>query len=194
MVERHPLGFFLPANAQLLMLGSFPPPRTRWSMEFYYPNFQNDMWRIMGLIFYDDKDFFVEKPRKFSLEKAKSFCLARGIALGDTGQEVVRQKGNASDKHLEIVTPIDLDEVLEKIPRCQAIVVTGEKAASTLLSILPPRPAPAVGTSESFEWRGRRLRLYRMPSSSRAYPKPLIEKAAVYRKMFEELGMVPVSS
>ena len=45
--EQHPLKPFLPANARLLMLGSFPPQRKRWSMEFYYPNWNNDMWRIV---------------------------------------------------------------------------------------------------------------------------------------------------
>ena len=53
--ERHPLEPFLPENARLLMLGSFPPKRVRWSMEFFYPNLQNDMWRIMGLLFFGDK-------------------------------------------------------------------------------------------------------------------------------------------
>ena len=38
--ELHPLGFFLPENTRLLMLGSFPPPKARWSMDFYYPNIQ----------------------------------------------------------------------------------------------------------------------------------------------------------
>ena len=51
LAEKHPLGFFLPENTQLLMLGSFPPPQQRWSMNFYYPNIQNDMWRILGLLF-----------------------------------------------------------------------------------------------------------------------------------------------
>ena len=46
-IERHPLRPFLPANAQMLMLGSFPPPREWWCMEFFYPNPQNDMWRQM---------------------------------------------------------------------------------------------------------------------------------------------------
>ena len=49
--ELHPLGFFLPENTRLLMLGSFPPPKARWSMDFYYPNIQNDMWRILWLDF-----------------------------------------------------------------------------------------------------------------------------------------------
>ena len=53
-IEEHPLEPFLPANAVLLMLGSFPPQKKRWSMDFFYPNLQNDMWRIVGLIFFQD--------------------------------------------------------------------------------------------------------------------------------------------
>ena len=37
-IERHPLQPFLPPNGRLLMLGSFPPPRKRWCMDFFYHN------------------------------------------------------------------------------------------------------------------------------------------------------------
>lgn len=63
-IERHPLQPFLPQNAQILMLGSFPPPKERWCMDFFYPNPQNDMWRIMGLVFFGDKEHFVEQRAK----------------------------------------------------------------------------------------------------------------------------------
>lgn len=63
-IERHPLEPFLPANARLLMLGSFPPQKKRWSMEFYYPNWNNDMWRIVGLLFFNDKKPFSERNGK----------------------------------------------------------------------------------------------------------------------------------
>lgn len=189
--ELHPLEFFLPASAKLLMLGSFPPPKVRWSMDFYYPNIQNDMWRILGVLFYADKDHFLAAPKAFSREKAVAFCEEVGLALGDTAIEVIRLKANASDKFLEVVRPIDLAEVLERIPRCEAIVVTGQKAMDTLLALLPGVEEPKVGHYVSFRFADRSLRLYRMPSSSRAYPKPLAEKAAVYQTMFEELGFFP---
>ena len=84
-IEKHPLQPFLPANARLLMLGSFPPPRARWSMEFYYPNLQNDMWRIYGLLFFGDKDYFLEKGKKaFSRERLVAFLEETGGALFDT--------------------------------------------------------------------------------------------------------------
>lgn len=188
--EKHPLGFFLPENTRLLMLGSFPPPRPRWSMEFYYPNFINDMWRIMGVIFYGNKEHFLETKKAFSKERAELFCREKGIGLGDTAVEVIRLKANASDKFLEIVTPIDLPEVLKQIPHCEAIVVTGQKAMDTLLSVMPGTEEPAVGTYTDVLFMGRKLKIFRMPSSSRAYPKPLDEKAEIYRSMFNTLGMI----
>lgn len=57
-IEYHPLSPFLPEGAKVLMLGSFPPPRERWCMDFFYPNPQNDMWRIMGQVFFGDKTHF----------------------------------------------------------------------------------------------------------------------------------------
>ena len=40
--ESHPFEPFLPKNARLLMLGTFPPAEKRWSMKFYYPNFTDN--------------------------------------------------------------------------------------------------------------------------------------------------------
>lgn len=188
--EQHPLGFYLPDNTQLLMLGSFPPPQLRWSMNFYYPNIQNDMWRILGLIFYNDKFHFLDHPKAFSETKAKAFCLEKGLGFGDTAVEVIRLKNNASDNFLQVVKPMHPETILKQIPECKAIVVTGQKALDTLLKLLPPMEEPKVGSSSGFYLLDRPFRLYRMPSSSRAYPRPVEEKAAYYRKMFEELHMI----
>ncbi|MCM1029842.1 MAG: uracil-DNA glycosylase family protein [Oscillibacter sp.] len=190
LTELHPLEPFFPAGAKLLMLGSFPPQKNRWSMDFYYPNLQNDMWRIIGLIFYGNKDYFLlETGKAFCKDRICRFLEEKGIALSDAAGEVIRQKGNASDKFLEVVTPIDIQKALQQLPDCRAIVTTGQKATDTLLELLPAEE-PKVGGYCEFDDSGRRMRLYRMPSSSRAYPKPLHEKAAVYEQMFRELGLL----
>jgi G:T/U mismatch-specific DNA glycosylase len=189
-VERHPLGFFLPENARLLMLGSFPPKRERWAMEWYYPNFTNDMWRIVGLAFFGDRDhFLMPSGRPFDKDRIVAFLNEKGIALGDTAHEVIRLKDNASDAFLQVVTPVDLHETLSEIPHCGAIVTTGQKATDTLLEMIDAEQ-PKIGSYSEFTFDGRPMRFYRMPSSSRAYPKPLPEKADMYRKMFEELKMI----
>ena len=108
-IEQHPLEPFLPGNARLLMLGSFPPQRKRWSMEFYYPNWNNDMWRIAGLLFFNDKDHFADKSQKaFRKERIIDFLNEKGIALFDTATAVRRLQDNASDKYLEVVRPTDI--------------------------------------------------------------------------------------
>lgn len=189
-IERHPFEPFLPAGAKVLMLGSFPPQPKRWSMEFYYPNFINDMWRIVGLIFFNDKDHFVDNAAKrFKLGDIVDFCTRTGIAMYDTATAVRRLKDNASDKFLEVVTPTDIPALLRKIPQCKAIVTTGEKATETLCRTFGTT-APATGEYSEFIFDGRPMRLYRMPSSSRAYPLSLDKKAATYRRLFSDLGMV----
>jgi G:T/U-mismatch repair DNA glycosylase len=171
------------------MLGSFPPQKKRWSVEFYYPNFINDFWRIIGLLFFEDKDWFVDKvAKKFKLQEIKEFCAEKGIAMFDTATAVRRLKDNASDKFLEVVEPTDIPALLRCIPLCGAVVVTGEKAAQTLCAAFGTE-APAVGEFSQFSFEGRNLRLYRMPSTSRAYPLPIQKKADVYRRLFADLGI-----
>lgn len=189
--EIHPLEPFLPENATVLFLGSFPPPKAKWKMDFYYPNFQNDMWRIFGVVFFDDKDWFLVKDKRtFDKEKLIGFLTEKGIAFGDTGQEVLRQKGNASDNFLEILKPIDLKKTLEQIPLCTTIVTTGEKATDTLRTLFPPETTkPPVGGFVDVCFDNRALTFFRMPSTSRAYPKPLLEKAENYRRLFIDLGL-----
>jgi len=187
-VEQHPFEPFLPTNAKLLMLGSFPPQPKRWCIDFYYPNFINDMWRIMGLIFYGDKEhFIIEGLKRFDKSLIISFLSQQGIALYDTATAVRRLADNASDKFLEVVTPTDIDHLLLSLPQCQAIVSTGEKATDTLCNKYCTLK-PMVGHYSTFDTQGHLLRLYRMPSSSRAYPLALEKKATFYKRMFLELG------
>ena len=188
VVERHPLEPFLPENARLLMLGSFPPPRRRWSMEFFYPNLQNDMWRIFGYLFFGERNHFLTPDGKaFDRERLEEFLRRKGVALYDTACEVIRLKGNASDNFLQVVRETDVAAMLRQLPQCRAIVTTGQKAAETLCRKLGVAAVPEVGGSQPFTLDGRQLRLWRMPSSSRAYPRPLEWKAACYAHMFDEV-------
>ncbi|WP_302609913.1 uracil-DNA glycosylase family protein [uncultured Bacteroides sp.] len=190
-IEQHPLEPFLPAQATLLMLGSFPPQRKRWSMDFYYPNLNNDMWRIFGLLFFNDKEHFLNSTRKaFVREQIIDFLNEKKIALFDTASSVRRLQDNASDKFLEVVKATDVAALLRQLPECKAIVTTGQKATDTLLqqfNVIKPK----VGDYSEFVFENRAMRLYRMPSSSRAYPLALDKKATAYRIMYQDLQILP---
>lgn len=191
-IETHPLSPFLPHNAKLLMLGSFPPPQSRWKMDFYYPNYQNDMWRIFGLIFFKDKDYFLDLPNKrFKEQQIRDFLTKIGIAIFDTAYQVKRLQGNASDKFLEIVTATDLSQLLGQIPMCHTIMTTGDKATDTLMQHFPEQiNKPMIGQSVQVNYANRELNLYRLPSSSRAYPLALDKKADAYQQFFQAIGLL----
>ena len=181
--ESHPLSPFLPPQARCLFLGSFPPPKKRWSMEFFYPNWTNDFWRIWGLIAKGDKEYFaVAGAKRFDKEKIEAFCREAGIALYDTAEEVVRLRNNASDNFLQIVRPTDLSTLLERVPGCHTIVATGQKSAETLQSLVGFETLP-VGEYRDVMFQGRNLRIWRMPSSSRAYPRPIEWKTEYYKRV-----------
>ena len=189
-IERHPLEPFLPQNARLLMLGSFPPQRKRWCMDFFYPNRSNMMWEIFGWVFYGDPQRLVDAAGKtFRLAEIKALLEEHGIAIYDTACAVRRLSGNASDKDLEIVEKTDIPELLEQIPLCHDIVCTGQKSFSVLTDDYGV-PVPAMGSYNEFTLADRPMRLWRMPSSSRAFPMKLEEKAAYYREMMKTIGIL----
>ena len=114
------------------------------------------MWRILGLIFYGNKDAFLRDKKAFSEEKAKAFCREKGIGIGDTAMEVIRLKANASDKFLEVVRPIDPEKVLSQIPECVAIVVTGRKRWIPSSPYCPARRSRKWASRRNFlVWEGR---------------------------------------
>lgn len=189
-IEKHPWQPFLPTNAKILFLGTFPPKENRWGIDFYYPNKINDFWRIMGMVFFNRSDYFInDESKQFDKTKIIKHLTKTGIALGDTGYEVKRLKDNASDKYLEIVTPINLNEVLAKIPSCTTIASTGQKAAE-IISTITQSPIPQIGKSTLIKFNNRDLRIYRMPSTSRAYPLAIDKKTAYYRAMFKEINLL----
>ena len=204
-VEYHPLRPFLPENAKVLFLGSFPPQRKRWCMDFYYPNFINDHWRIEGQIFFGDKNHFVDVLNKrFKIDEIVAFCKEKGLAFFDTSTAIRRLQDNASDKFLEVVEPTDTPALIAQLPHLRAIVTTGEKATETICRTMGMIEVPKVntyveitntdGTDETDNLantncsnltNGDSLILYRLPSSSRAYPLSFDKKVEAYRRFFD---------
>ncbi len=191
-IETHPFEPWLPTNAKLLMLGTFPPAPKRWAMEWYYPNFTNDMWRIFGLIFFGDKLHFVDEANKtYRLNELKQFLKEKGVALFDTALRIRRTTGTASDKDLEIVEPADLDGMLRSLPECKAVLAAGQLATKVFTEHynIDARNLK-MGEYRTFDFEGKTLKLYRQPSSSRAYPMKVEKKAVYYEQMFKEIQII----
>lgn len=224
--EYHPLRPCIDADTRVLFMGSFPPPMKRWAKDFFffYPNFINDHWRIMGLIFFGDKDHLVDAAHKtYRYDRILSLVREKHIGYFDTATAVKRLKDNASDKFLEVVVKTDIPALIRRAPALRAIAVTGEKAARTLCDTFAIPTIPKTGhfiplpvnnlycesqtltderqTNPNIKQTNSNLNpidpnvgqisLWRLPSSSRAYPMRLEDKASFYRHMFESLHIIP---
>ena len=191
-IETRPFPPFLPKKATVMMMGTFPPAAEKRAMEFHYPNFQNDMWRVYGLIFFNDKDHFRKGDEKaFDPEKIKAFLDQKGIASCPTVYKAIREHGNASDAFLEVVEPVNLREVLGQVPDVAHICTTGGKATEILLGLLPEKvKLPKTNETINFVYNGRQLSLTRLPSTSRAYPLSLVKKAEAYENFFKSCGLI----
>jgi len=202
-VETHPFGPVLPPDATVMMMGTFPPTADKWAMRFHYPNFYNDMWRIYGSVFFDDVNYFrVGDEKRFDPERIRAFMFERGIASCPTVSQAIRETGNASDKNLTVVTPVNLDSILPQVPKVETLFTTGGKATEVLLNLLaePPAKSKYPKTNQSmdypYEWQSdnnkkadvNNLTLYRLPSTSRAYPLALDKKVAAYKDFFKKIG------
>ncbi|MDR2382732.1 MAG: uracil-DNA glycosylase family protein, partial [Prevotellaceae bacterium] len=130
--------------------------------------------------------FVDEANKSFKKEAIIEFLTEKHIAIYDMAEEVIRHKDNASDKDLEIIKPLDIIGVIARLPDLQNIVATGQKSADTLIQQLHLANIevdyPKVGENVSFSTQNRNIRIYRMPSSSRAYPLSLEKKAIMYGK------------
>ena len=161
---------------------------------FSYPNWINDFWRIMGLLFHNDRHHFEcgpDAPKTFDRERIIAFCRTEGLAFFDTARRVRRLKANASDNFLEIVEPTDVGSLLARMPDCTRIVTTGGKASETLQRTLSDAAGleveqPEIGGFTTLVAYGRTLQWWRMPSTSRAYPLKLEKKAEYYARLFPQ--------
>lgn len=196
-IESHPWQPFIPDGAKVLIMGTFPPQAKRWSMDFYYPNRTNDFWKICGLLFLGDKDALLSDDRKtYDIDKIHSLMTEKRIALNDTARKARRLKGNASDKFLEVIEPVPLFRLLSEMPGCHAVATTGEKAAGIVAALTGtdiPRMGEmtlaAVPPPDASESPGQ-LEIWRMPSTSRAYPLAVELKAEYYATLFRHLGIL----
>lgn len=203
-IENYPFKPVLPNNARALLMGSFPPKADKRCMEFHYPNFQNDMWRIFGLIFFQNPHhFYTADQKSFDPKAILALMQEKGIASHPTVLRAIREKDNASDAFLTPVETVDLEKVLSQLPHCHFIGATGGKAIEIILDKLPesekqrlanPKSGkialPKTNQTLTFHFQDRLITLFRLPSTSRAYPMSLENKAAAYRHFFQSAGIL----
>lgn len=138
------------------------------------------------MIYFGNKEaLYIPEQKKFDVDKIKPMLIEHHIGMGDTVHKAKRLMGNASDKFLEIVEPMPLFATLEQHPTIKALATTGEKAASVVAELTQTK-VPKMG---EYEVSDTGLQIWRMPSTSRAYPMKIDKKMEFYLSMLKSLKL-----
>lgn len=106
-------------NSKVLVLGSFPSPKSR-EMGFFYGHRQNRFWEVIAKVF--------DEPFPETVETRRSFLFRNGIAMWDVcaSCDII----GASDSSIKNVVPNDFSEIFATAD-IRAVFCTG-RASHTL--------------------------------------------------------------
>ena len=113
----HPLDPVFDERSRVLVLGSFPSPKSR-ELAFNYGHPQNRFWRVMAALF--------DEPLADTNERKRDQVLRHHIALWDVVASCKIE--GASDTSIRDVVPNDFSHILDAAP-IEAVFCTGAKAA-----------------------------------------------------------------
>ena len=113
----HPFKPFYDELSEVLILGTFPSPRSR-QLNFYYGHPQNRFWRILT-------DLFSEPP-VITIEEKSSFLRKHHIALWDVLESC--EISGADDSSIRKEVPNDLSGILTG-SRIRTVFTNGQKAS-----------------------------------------------------------------
>lgn len=130
--EVHPWEPFIPPKADKLILGTFPTAETnRGAYEFFYPNPNNDFWRVLFRVAGKQlADFSKSDP----IEIRKQILSELKLGIGDIGKRILRQKESSKDEFLFPVEYTDIFFHLDSHPTIKKIIITSKSGANSVLS------------------------------------------------------------
>ncbi|HOA42250.1 MAG TPA: DNA-deoxyinosine glycosylase [Bacillota bacterium] len=101
----HPVEPLFNENSRVLILGTFPSPKSREG-KFFYHHPQNRFWKVMAAL--------TGPPAPETIEEKKELILSNGFAVWDVVKSC-RVTG-ASDSSIKDVVPTDLSIILDHAP------------------------------------------------------------------------------
>lgn len=189
--EKHPNWYHDIPVMTSLILGSFPPHEKKRDYPFYYPNKQNNFWKILaalaGMSLQHWSGEEAVKERKVLMEKLR-------VGVENMGKVIQRKGTSAKDTDIQITEFHPILSILDKHPELSSILLAGYSAKhSTFQSFcrylrlnsidFTPPAKTKPGESFSFSYKGRRvdcILLHSTSTATRIALKTLIEEFSAF--------------
>lgn len=123
----HPFKWYIPDDAETLIIGTFPPVEARWSYEFFYPNINNLFWKVLAKIAGHE----LSRTSKDLVKDRKEILHALKVGVTDMGGTIIRLQEDSKDESLQIVEYMNIIELIKTHRSIKKIILTSSSGRSS---------------------------------------------------------------
>jgi G:T/U-mismatch repair DNA glycosylase len=127
-IEVHPDWDHDIPEMKTLILGNFPPHKKRWDYEFFYPNKQNNFWKVLAVI---NGKPLKEMSGLPAIEERKNIMKNIKTGVMNIARRIKRKGHSARDTDIEIIEYNDVLNVIHKHPELETIIIAGYSAKNS---------------------------------------------------------------
>jgi G:T/U-mismatch repair DNA glycosylase len=127
-IENHPNWYHDIPVMRTLILGSFPPHQKKRDYPFYYPNKQNNFWKILAAICSHELLYF--QGEKAVLER-KAIMEKLQIGIENMGRSIKRKGESAKDTDIVISDFHDIISIIQSHKELCMIILSGYSAPNS---------------------------------------------------------------
>lgn len=128
--EVHPNWYTDIDQMKYLILGSYPPHKSRWTYPFYYPNSQNRFWKILSDLSGVALKY-TKTDKKKAVEERVEIMKSLKTGVQNLGLKIERIGKSANDTDISIVEFQDIQSIIKQHPELEMILLPGYSAESS---------------------------------------------------------------
>lgn len=127
-IEIHPDWYFDIPVMKTLILGSFPPHESKRDYPFYYPNKQNNFWKILAQLNNVPLKYFSGND---AVKERQHLMIELKTGVQNMGKQIVRIGTSARDADITIVEFQDVLSIINKHQELERIIIAGYSAENS---------------------------------------------------------------
>lgn len=127
---------YIPAEADKIILGTFPTYKKNRQFEFFYPNLSNRFWNVLSSIAGITLSGFEkgDEWKRKAVEERHRILDKLNLAITDIGAKVYRQGNSSLDSMLFPIEFSDIFQILDNHPTINTIILTSSSSGNSVLS------------------------------------------------------------
>ena len=127
-IDKHPEWYHDIPVMKTLILGSFPPHIDKRDYEFYYPNKQNNFWKIFSAI---SGISLSDETKDEAVDKRKQIMKTLNLGVQNMGKTIAREGNSSLDSKIKIIDFQDIEQIVKQHAELKRIIIAGFSAPNS---------------------------------------------------------------